>query len=144
MHLSLLAGQGWEVSGDKRQSVMGWAEMPLKNRMNKSRHARNAWSFCCNDPKWLRSAVECIPWAGDCCDEHPSPYFKLCYSGAATVDSNINPRRAQPCPRSWVMLGGNDVLLAALLALTGLRPVSTFAVMVYGGTYKGNKAEALF
>lgn len=124
---------------------MGWAEMPLKNRMNKSRHARNALNFFCNDPKWLSSAVECVPWASDCCcDEHPSPRFKLRCSGCATVDSNINPRRAQPCLRSWVMLGGNDVLLAALLALTGLRPVSAFVVTVYGGTCKRNAAEALF
>lgn len=42
------------------------------------------------------------------------------------------------------MLGGNDVLLAVLLELTGLRPVSAFAVMVFGDACKGDKAEALF
>lgn len=72
-HLSLPAGRGSEVPEAKRQSVMGWVEMPLKNRMNKSRHAINALSFFCNDPNQLGSAVECVPWAGDycCCDEHP-------------------------------------------------------------------------
>ncbi|CAM9968466.1 unnamed protein product, partial [Bubo scandiacus] len=53
--------------------------------MSKSEHARNAPSFFCSDPKWLGSAVVCVPWAGDCCcDEHPSPCFKLCCSAAAT------------------------------------------------------------
>lgn len=42
------------------------------------------------------------------------------------------------------MLGGNDVLLAVLLELTGLRPVSAFAVMVFGDACKEDKAEALF
>lgn len=123
---------------------MGWAEMPLKNGMNKSRHVRNAQSFFCNDSKLLGFAVECVPRAGDCCDEHPSPCFKLCCSGAARLDSSINPHRAQSYLRSWVMLGGNDVLLAVLLVLAGLKPVSAFTAMVYAGTCKGSEAEALF
>lgn len=47
--------------------MLGWAEMPLKNRMNKSRHARNALSFVCKGDKCLGSGAQGVPWAGGCC-----------------------------------------------------------------------------